>query len=82
MIVHLNKPDKIREDPFTDKTGGDNSEVDVVEKMSVYVPARVRQADREVTGGADSHYYTNQSTGIVKGSVMIRRFAPKGCGAV
>lgn len=50
--------------------------------MSVYVPGRVRQADREVTGGADSHYYTNQSTGMRKGSVIVRGVAAEGFSAV
>ena len=72
VMVLLSKPDKIREGSFIDKTGGGNSNVDVVERMFVYVPERVRQASREVTGGADSHYYTNQLTGIVKGSVMLQ----------
>ena len=80
--VNLNKPANCREAAFTDKTGGCNSEASVVERMSVYVPERVRQADREVTGGADSHYYTNQSTGIRKGSVIVRGVAAKGFSAV
>ena len=46
-MVHLSKPAHYREVAFTDKTGGCNSKADVVERMSVYVPARVRQADRE-----------------------------------
>jgi hypothetical protein len=50
--------------------------------MLVYVPERVRQASREVTGGADSHYKTNQSVGIGKGSVQFREVALKGLDAV
>ena len=46
-MVHLSKPAHYREVAFTDKTGGCNSEASVLERMSVYVPARVRQADRE-----------------------------------
>lgn len=81
-LVSLNKPAHYRKVAFTDKTGGCNSEASVVERMSVYVPERVKQADREVTGGADSHYYTNLSTGMRKGSVRFRGVAPKGSGAV
>ena len=38
--------------------------------------------DRELTGGAESHYVTNQSVGMRKGSVWFRRVAPKGSSAV
>jgi len=73
-MVHLCKPAYIREDAITDKTGGCNCKASVLERMSVYVPVRVRQADREVTGGADSQHNTNLSTGIRKGSI----YCPKG----
>jgi len=46
-IVYLCKPALTREGAFTDKTGGCNSKASVLERMSVYVPVRVRQADRE-----------------------------------
>jgi hypothetical protein len=46
-IVHLSKPAYTREGAITDKTGGCNCKASVLERMSVYVPARVRQADRE-----------------------------------
>ena len=38
--------------------------------------------DRELTGGAESHYVTNQSVGMRKGSVWFRRVASKGSSAV
>ena len=38
--------------------------------------------DRELTGGAESHYVTNQSVGMRKGSIMFRRVASKGYSAV
>lgn len=37
-MVHLSKPAQVREDLFTDKTGGDNSKADVVERMFTYKP--------------------------------------------
>jgi hypothetical protein len=46
-IVHLSKPAYTREGAITDKTGGCNCKASVLERMSVYVPVRVRQADRE-----------------------------------
>ena len=46
-MVRLSKPAHCREAAITDKTGGCNSEASVLERMSVHVPARVRQADRE-----------------------------------
>ena len=46
-MVHLCKPAHTREGAFADKTGGCNSKASVLEIMSVHVPARVRQADRE-----------------------------------
>jgi hypothetical protein len=72
-MVHLCKPAHYREVAFTDKTGGCNNEASAVERMSVYVPVRVRQADREVTGGADSHCKTNLLIGMRKGSVYCSR---------
>jgi hypothetical protein len=46
-MVHLSKPADYREVAITDKTGGCNNEASVLERMSVQVPARVRQADKE-----------------------------------
>ena len=46
-MVHLCKPAHYREVAFTYKTGGCNNEASVLERMSVHVPVRVRQADRE-----------------------------------
>ena len=69
VMVHLSKPAHSCEGAFTDKTGGCNSEASVAERMSVYVPVRVRQADRELTGGAESRNNTNLSIGMRKGSV-------------
>jgi hypothetical protein len=81
-IVYLNKPAQHREVSFTDKTGGCNEEARVVERMSVYVPVRVRQADRELTGGAESHNDTNLPVSMRKGSVFVRCVAAKGSYAV
>ncbi len=50
--------------------------------MSVYVPVRVRQADRELTGGAESHNNTNLPVSMRKGSVFVRDVAVKGSYAV
>jgi hypothetical protein len=47
VMVHLCKPAYTREGAITDKTGGCNCKASVLERMSVYVPVRVRQADRE-----------------------------------
>ena len=43
---------------------------------------KVTQACGEKTGGAVPRYATNQSTGMRKGSVFVRRVAPKGSYAV
>jgi hypothetical protein len=80
--VCICKPAHTREGAFTDKTGGRNSKADVVKRIFAQAPVMVTQANREVTGGADSHYKTNQLTGMRKGSIMIRGFATKGCSAV
>jgi hypothetical protein len=37
-----------------------------------------RQVSGKETGGAVLHYVTNQSVGMRKGSVFVRRVAPKG----
>lgn len=67
--VQLSKPAHSCEGAIIHKTGGGNSEASVAERMSVYVPVRVRQADRELTGGAESRNNTNLSIGMRKGSV-------------
>ena len=54
----------------------------IVETMSAQAPAMVTQVDRELTGGAESHYVTNQSVGMRKGSVWFRRVASEGSSAV
>lgn len=54
----------------------------IVERMSAQAPAMVTQVDRELTGGAESHYATNQSVGMRKGSIFVRGVAPKGLYAV
>ena len=41
-----------------------------------------RQASEEETGGAVSHYVTNQSVGMRKGSALVRRVAPKSSCAI
>ena len=41
-----------------------------------------RQVSGKQTGGAVLHYVTNQSVGMRKGSVFVRRVAPKGSYAV
>jgi hypothetical protein len=43
---------------------------------------KVTQADGKQTGGAVLHYVTNQLAGTRKGSVFVRRVAPKGSYAV
>ena len=43
---------------------------------------KVTQVCEEKTGGAVPRYITNQSVGMRKGSVFVRRVAPKGSYAV
>lgn len=43
---------------------------------------KVTQACGKETGGAVLHYVTNQSVGMRKGSMFVRRVAPKGLCAV
>jgi len=43
---------------------------------------KVTQVHGKETGGAVLHYVTNQSVGMRKGSVFVRRVAPKGSYAV
>ena len=42
----------------------------------------VTQVNGKETGGAVLHYKTNQSVGMRKGSVIVRRVAPKGFSAL
>jgi hypothetical protein len=57
----------------------------VVERMFAQAPeiaSMVTQAGRELTGGAESHYTTNQLFGMRKGSMLVRGVAAKGSYAV
>ena len=56
VMVHLCKPAQIREDPFTDKTGGGNNEASVVGRTFAYKPEVSTDgnlSEWKVTGGAD-----------------------------
>jgi hypothetical protein len=67
-MVHLNKPAQIREDPFTDKTGGGNNDAGCCGK-NVGLNARKGNVSRwKVTGGAD---FTTKPTQL---TVMSVRF--------
>ena len=54
----------------------------VVERLFAQAPERVTQVDKEETGGAVPRYETNQLVGMRKGSVLVRRVAPKSSYAV
>jgi len=75
-MVHLGKPAQIREDPFTDKTGGGNNDAGCCGK-NVGLPARKGNRSRwKVTGGADFTAKPVQLIGMRKGSVFVRGVAP------
>ena len=81
-MVHLGKPAQIREDPFTDKTGGGNNDAGCCGK-NVCLPARKGNRSRwKVTGGADFTTKPVQLIGMRKGSVWVRGVATKGSYAV
>ena len=81
-LVNLNKPAQVREDPFTDKTGGGNNDAGSIGK-NVGLPARKGNRSRwKVTGGADFYTKPAQLIGMRKGSVWVRGVAPKGLCAV
>jgi hypothetical protein len=76
-MVHLSKPAQIREDPFTDKTGGGNNDAGCCGK-NVCLQARKGNLSRwKVTGGADFTTKPVQLISMRKGSVLVRRVAPK-----
>lgn len=84
-MVRLSKPAQHREVFFTDKTGGDNNDVDSSGKnigSSAGGSLPETQANGDETGGAVTHYATDQLIGMRKGSRMIRGVAAKGCHAV
>jgi len=77
-MVHLGKPAQIREDPFTDKTGGGNNDAGCCGK-NICLPARKGNRSRwKVTGGADFTAKPVQLIGMRKGSVCVRGVATKG----
>jgi hypothetical protein len=77
-MVHLGKPAQIREDPFTDKTGGGNNDAGCCGK-NICLPARKGNRSRwKVTGGADFTAKPVQLIGMRKGSVCVRGVAAKG----
>jgi hypothetical protein len=81
-MVRLDKPAQIREDPFTDKTGGGNNDAGCCGK-NVCLNARKGNVSRwKVTGGADFTTKPVQLISMRKGSVFVRRVAPKGLYAV
>jgi hypothetical protein len=81
-MVHLSKPAQIREDPFTDKTGGGNNDAGCCGK-NVCLQARKGNLSRwKVTGGADFTTKPVQLISMRKGSVLVRRVAPKSWYAV
>jgi hypothetical protein len=81
-MVRLDKPAQVREDPFTDKTGGGNNDAGCCGK-NVCRQARKGNLGRwKVTGGADFTTKPVQLIGMRKGSVFVRGVAPKGSYAV
>ncbi len=81
-MVRLSKPAQIREDPFTDKTGGGNNDAGCCGK-NVCLQARKGNLSRwKVTGGADLTTKPVQLIGMRKGSIFVRGVAPKGSYAV
>jgi len=81
-MVHVNKPAHPREGAIIEKTGGGNSDAGSIGK-NVGLQARKGNLSRwKVTGGADFYTKPAQLTGMRKGSVFVRRVAPKGLYAV
>ena len=81
-MVHVNKPAQVREDPFTEKTGGGNNDAGSIGKNSG-LPARKGNRSRwKVTGGAGFYTKPAQLIGMRKGSVQVREVALKGLCAV
>ena len=81
-MVRLDKPAQVREDPFTDKTGGGNNDAGCCGK-NVCLQARKGNLSRwKVTGGADFTTKPVQLIGMGKGSVIVRDVAVKGGSAV
>ena len=81
-MVRLDKPAQVREDPFTDKTGGGNNDAGCCGK-NVCRQARKGNLGRwKVTGGADFTTKPVQLIGMGKGSVIVRDVAVKGGSAV
>ena len=81
-MVRLEKPAQAREGPITDKTGGCNNDAGCCGK-NVCLNARKGNVSRwKVTGGADFTTKPVQLVSMRKGSVFVRRVAPKGLYAV
>jgi hypothetical protein len=82
VMVHLSKPAQVREDPITDKTGGCNNDAGCCGK-NVCLQARKGNLSRwKVTGGADFTTKPVQLVSMRKGSILVRRVAPKSSYAV
>ena len=76
-MVRLNKHAHWGDPAFTNKTGGGNSEANVVERMDVYKP-RKRELERlKRNRWCCPHNKTNSPTGMRKCSVCVREVALK-----
>lgn len=68
-----------RERAITEKSGGCKWEVCDVERMLTYKPACRELVSMKSNGWCRPHIKTNTPSCKVKGSVMVRLFAKKGC---
>ena len=76
-MVHLNKHAQIREDPFTNKTGGGNRDAECSGKNDGLQARKGNLSRWKVTGGADFTTKPIQLSGMRKCSVCVRGVAPK-----
>jgi len=82
VMVCLSKPAHPREGAITEKTGGGNSDAGSIGKNFGLQARKGNLSRRKVTGGADFYTKPAQLTGMRKGSVLVRRVAPKSSYAV
>ena len=82
VMVHLSKPAQHREVPITDKTGGGNNDAGSIGKNDGLQARKGNLSRWKVTGGADFTTKPIRLSGMRKGSVLVRRVAPKSSYAV
>ena len=81
-MVHVNKPAHSCEGAITDKTGGCNRDAECSGKNGGLQARKGNLSHRKVTGGADFTTKPIRLFGMRKGSVIVRRVAPKSFNAV